>query len=358
MTEEAHIEEGSNYHPVTVSLADVDLIDTIVNYEPFLTNLDIWGANIYRGASFGTFFNDFKAVSTKPLVVTGFGIDAYDENADGEYENVGTPYQATYAESLWQEISANSKVCSGGIIGAYSDEWWLGKTGNTLGGCPDLDPAFHSPCGHPSNSDPDGFINYEWSGIMRAVKDGSNVDIMEPREVYFTLKSLWAAAGATPLDNPVCPPTIDFGQTIQCSIDASAGNGTYTFSASANDKVLVRVSTTSGGIWPEVRIYGPDETKLCEAYNSTSAEISSCTLPTTGTYTVLVHDHFGTNTGNYNLYLQRLNNPGNATPINFGQTLPGSIIPAEVDAFTFSGSAKRGLEPVSTASKSDFVEVE
>ena len=108
----------------------------------------------------------------------------------------------TYAESLWKEISANSGVCLGGIIRAYSDEWWLGKFGNTLGGCPDLDPAFHSPCGHPSSSDPDGFVNYEWFGIMRAKKNGTNLDIMEPRKVYTTLKSLWAKEEIT---SPLLP---------------------------------------------------------------------------------------------------------------------------------------------------------
>ncbi|MFH1335483.1 MAG: cysteine peptidase family C39 domain-containing protein, partial [Candidatus Zixiibacteriota bacterium] len=191
MAHEAHKEEGAYYHPVTTPLADIDLLNTIATYEPLMLNIDIWGANIYRGSSFGSLFNDLKKISIKPLLVMGFGVDAYDENAGGEYENGGIPYQATYAESLWKEISANSEVCSGGIIRAYSDEWWLGKFGNTLEGCPDLDPSLQSPCGHPSNSDPDGFVNYEWLGIMRVKKNGSNLDIVEPRKVYHTLKSLW-----------------------------------------------------------------------------------------------------------------------------------------------------------------------
>ena len=72
-----------------------------------------------------------------------------------------------------------------------------------------------------------------------------------------------------------------------------------------------------------------------------TAEIASCTLTSTGTYTILAYDSYsGTNTGDYYLHLQRLNNPGNATPIDFGQTLSGSIItPAEMDTYTFSASA-------------------
>ena len=191
MAHEAHKEEGAFFHPVVTPLTDIDLINTIAAYEPLMTDLDVWGANLYRGFSFGTFFTDFKATSTKPLLIMGFGIDAYDENVEDEYENVGTPYQATYTEALWKEILVNYDVCLGGIIRSYSDEWWLGKLGNTLGGCPDLDPAFHSPCGHLSSSDPDGFVNYEWFGIMRVTKNGSTLDIMEPRKAYDTLKSLW-----------------------------------------------------------------------------------------------------------------------------------------------------------------------
>ncbi len=304
MAHEAHKEEGAYYHPVTTPLADIDLINTIVTYEPLMPDLDIWGANIYRGSSFGTFFSDFKAISAKPLIILGFGIDAYDENAEAEYENIGIPYQAAYAESLWKEISANSGGCLGGIIRAYSDEWWLGKFGNTLGGCPDLDPAFHGPCGHPSSSDPDGFVNYEWFGIMRVNKNGSDVDIMEPRAGYFTLKQLWAPGGTTPSDNPTCPSTINFGQTIQCSVSAPGEADTYTFSASANDRVLVRASRTSGSLWPGIRLYGPDGAKLTEAGDTPTAEIPSFTLPTTGSYTILVYDSFnGTLTGNYNLSL-------------------------------------------------------
>jgi RHS repeat-associated protein len=198
MASEAHAEEGTYFHPVTTPLADIDLINTINANELLTPDLDIWGANVYRGASFGPLFSDFKKVSTKPLLITGFGIDAYDENSGEEYENIGEPYQATYAESLWKEVQANQDVCLGGIIRSYSDEWWLGKFGNTLEGCPDLDSSHHSACGHPSTSDPDGFVNDEWFGMMRVKENGPNLDILEPRKVYSTLRFLWTAEETSP----------------------------------------------------------------------------------------------------------------------------------------------------------------
>ena len=225
MAEDAHQEEGSNYHPVVTPLLDSNLINTITAYDPSLTSLDMWGVDVYRGQSFGTLFDDYKAVSNKPLLILEFGIDAYDNQHNDEYENVGLPYQAIYAEALWKEIEANSDVCPGGSIMVYSDEWWKGKY-STDPGCPDYDPAVHSKCGYPTGSHPDGYSNEEWWGIMRAVDNGDNPDIMEPREVYYTLQHLWTVPDlvVTAITAPVSAST---GQQIEVSWTvANQGNGT------------------------------------------------------------------------------------------------------------------------------------
>lgn len=191
MAQEAHEEEGENAHPVTTPLANIDLINTIATYDPSMTYLDIWSVQVYRGQSFGSLFTDYAAVSERPVAILEFGIDAYDNRYGDEYENIGVPYQAIYAEALWEEIEANSDVCCGGSIMAYSDEWWKGKYGQPGPGCPDYDPCFHSTCGYPIVSHPDGFSNEEWWGIMRTIDNGSAPDIMQPRAVYYTLQSLW-----------------------------------------------------------------------------------------------------------------------------------------------------------------------
>lgn len=201
MAQEAHEEEGQNIHPVTTPLVDdIDLINTIATYDPLMAHLDVWSVQVYRGSSFGSLFTDYAAVSERPLAILEYGIDAYACDEGDEYENVGTPYQATYAEALWKEIEANSDVCSGGSIMAYSDEWWKGKYGQSgldcPDYCPDYDPCYHSTCGYPTDSHPDEFSNEEWWGIMRTRDNGSNPDIpdiMEPRAVYYTLRALWTA---------------------------------------------------------------------------------------------------------------------------------------------------------------------
>ena len=136
---------------------------------------------------------------------------------------------------------------------------------------------------------------------------------------------------------PFCPASIGFGETVQCSILTTGETDTYTFTANAGDKILVRASKSSGDMWPGVRIYSPNGIKICDAYGSIMAEIANCNLSDPGTYTILAYEYFdGTGTGDYYLHLQRLNNPGNALAARRNQILPASLhTPAEIDAYTF-----------------------
>jgi hypothetical protein len=82
---EAHTEEGANYHPVITPLLDNNIFNLIGTYESSTPSLDGWGINAYRGISFGNLFSDFDSVSNKPLLITEFGIDAYDQVNGNEY---------------------------------------------------------------------------------------------------------------------------------------------------------------------------------------------------------------------------------------------------------------------------------
>ncbi len=142
------------------------------------------------------------------------------------------------------------------------------------------------------------------------------------------------------LNSPGNSQSIAFGQTISASIINMAEMDAYTFTGNAGDKVLVRMSNNITALWSEVRVYGPDGVKLCENNGPNVTEIASCTLPANGVYTVLASDSYGTGYGDYAVHVQRLNNPGNAQSIVFGQTITASVISmAEMDAYTFTASA-------------------
>ncbi|MFH0878361.1 MAG: beta-galactosidase, partial [Lentisphaerota bacterium] len=189
---EAHAEEGANAHPVTVPLADENVIETISAFNASVTNLDVWSIQPYRGGTFGLLFSQYAEASSKPLVLTEFGVDAYDNAAHQEYELFGTAQQAVYTAALWDEIAVNSAVCAGGCVMEYSDEWWKGAQGYSGMGCPDKTPCVHGDCGKVMAGHPDSFLNEEWLGIMRTVDNGSSPDIMEPREVCNSLRSRWS----------------------------------------------------------------------------------------------------------------------------------------------------------------------
>jgi hypothetical protein len=142
------------------------------------------------------------------------------------------------------------------------------------------------------------------------------------------------------LNNPTNATPLSFGQTISGNIPQPADMDAFAFNANAGDTILLGMSRVSGDLWQEIRLYDPNGNLLNEESSPVHVE-NIYTVPNSGEYRVLLADGFdGTNTGSYNLYIQRLNNPSNATSISFGQTLPGSISqPAEMHTYTFSANA-------------------
>jgi hypothetical protein len=81
--------------------------------------------------------------------------------------------------------------------------------------------------------------------------------------------------------------------------------GTYVFTASAGDVVLVGMSDDEYHFASEVRLYSPDGSLIESETSSEHVEISRA-LPTAGDYTILVGDRAGTQKANYTLHLQRI----------------------------------------------------
>ncbi len=180
MAQNAFSIEGASYHPVTaVSLEMPQKFDTIGNYaggagDANIPYVDIWGLNNYPGQSFGNYLNTFAIKTTKPLLITEYGIDALNNNTTMEYEQT----QADWDVNLWREISTSS-VAIGASLMEYSDEWWKGYGG---------DISTHDNLGYPTSSHPDLYANEEWWGIMRTAKNGSSPDTMTPRQAYYALQ--------------------------------------------------------------------------------------------------------------------------------------------------------------------------
>ena len=145
-----------------------------------------------------------------------------------------------------------------------------------------------------------------------------------------------------PGGSPILP--LLFGQSQPDTLTTAAQSNTYTFSANANDVIDITMTNTSGSLAPKIRLYNPNGALNTSSYNfdcgAAPVEMNTATLPTTGTYTVLVGDCSDTNTGNYVIYSQRINNPSRASALSLGQTMSGLIASAaKNNTYTFSANA-------------------
>ena len=131
---------------------------------------------------------------------------------------------------------------------------------------------------------------------------------------------------------------IDCGQTLSASVGVAGERDSYTFTASANDGITIRARKTLGSLTPYLELYNPSGRLITSAANKINR-----ILTVAGTYTVVVRDQNNTNTGDYLLYWQRMNNPCGATATTCGQVLAGSIgtaiDPPPWRAYTFTAAA-------------------
>ena len=209
--------EGRTNHPVTTSLMDENLVNTIYRHDEKMTGLSLWSANVYRGSSFGDLFNSYAKASQKPMLILEFGIDALNNKTKREFEIDGLSDHADYASNLWKEIDKNKSICIGGSIMEYSDEWWKGKK-DIDPQCQDNNPSKHGFCGYNSDAHPDGYANAEWWGIMRTIDNGENPDQMNPRNIYKELQNLWTNNPIPPEENKIvpveCEKSDNFGRSV------------------------------------------------------------------------------------------------------------------------------------------------
>lgn len=148
-------------------------------------------------------------------------------------------------------------------------------------------------------------------------------------------------------NNPGNPTPVSFGQTNSASIGSAAQSDTFTFTASKNDVIYFETSTN--GFPPRLRLYGPAGQEIAEAvadggYCDTPTVEMTATLPADGTYTVLAAACNDTSTGNFQFFLQRTNNAGNAFSLVPGDSQPGSIgSSAQNDTYTFAATPGDGI---------------
>ncbi|NJM41114.1 MAG: hypothetical protein HC853_10200 [Anaerolineae bacterium] len=136
-------------------------------------------------------------------------------------------------------------------------------------------------------------------------------------------------------NNPVYATPLAYGLTASGILTGSPEFIVYTFSGVLGDHLLLRLLETSNDLNPELRVYRPDGTLLCDTFSYGSIAELNCLLDVVGTFMILL----GSNVGGYRLYLQRTNNPAASSPITYSGTVTGSINAPEFTVLGFNGTA-------------------
>ncbi|MCH9650164.1 MAG: hypothetical protein K0U98_18145 [Deltaproteobacteria bacterium] len=104
-------------------------------------------------------------------------------------------------------------------------------------------------------------------------------------------------------NDPTAAEVIEIGETLSASIALPGEVDSFVFSGVVSNQVLVRMTDSSETITPALRVFRTDGTLLCEASAVSTAEVT-CTLPATGTYSILTNDGNGRDVGPYTLRVQ------------------------------------------------------
>ena len=148
--------------------------------------LSFWCWNASPGRTFGGRLEEVRRKAAKPVLISEFGVDAFDQRAGAEDEQG----QAEAAVTLAGEIESAGWLL-GGVYHGFLDEWWRGGP----------EASRHAAGGSPHSGFPDGFRNDGWFGIFRATAtERPGLDSLRPRAVFRVLAGRWGSSAAPMAD--------------------------------------------------------------------------------------------------------------------------------------------------------------
>ena len=185
------IKELDSNHPVAICNGDDLFIDLVAEE---CKDIDIFGVNSYRGASFTNLFKTVKETLNKPLLFTEFGADAY--NSLNSKEDQRT--QANYLLKNWKEIYENSAGMGkyentiGGFTFQFSDGWWKYDFDHRKNVSKHDTVATWANGGYSEDlEEGKNNMNEEWFGICaKGPTNNNGLYTLYPRTAYYVLKQV------------------------------------------------------------------------------------------------------------------------------------------------------------------------
>ncbi|CAE8667943.1 unnamed protein product [Polarella glacialis] len=181
-----------------------------------LSNIDVWGLNVYSGLDFGPVIADWEQRSGLPVYFGEYGADAWNALTNREDQDAQALATRVLTETIVQHSSVSGGSLLGGFVFELTDEWW--KDGHGSVSVHDVGGA--APGAGPY---PDLTFNEEWWGLV-------DID-RKPRKAFHALAEVQLPAGAaTPELVPVDPgsglPTTSLPSAIGLPSAACSGHPT------------------------------------------------------------------------------------------------------------------------------------
>ena len=149
------IHQNDTSHPVATAHGEVPDKLAFIS----CPNVDVWGLNAYRWDHPKDIFDEWEALSSKPMYLSEAGADSYMTIESHGYEQgENQEAQADANKKILQDIFRNQEICSGVALFSFADGWW--KAGN---------PRVQDTGGSAPNSSGvpyDGSPNEEYWGIV------------------------------------------------------------------------------------------------------------------------------------------------------------------------------------------------
>ncbi len=144
------------------------------------------------------------------------------------------------------------------------------------------------------------------------------------------------------LTNPVGCGTLTVPATTAGTVTLG-GNPCHRIAATAGERIRLHTVPTAKGtglaIWTD--LIAPAGTVACGG--KTAGDLD-CAITATGTYTAIVRDYYGQNTGPYAITPQRLTNPAGCTTLAIGAGVFGTLTLGGVRCYRVASTAGRVLQ--------------
>ena len=173
--------------PVALCNGDVLFLEHIVDLAP---DVDIFGVNTYRGETFTDLFDVVSAEYDKPVLLTEFGVDAFNARTLTEAQSA----QAYYKKNNWKDLYSNAAGMGkannsiGGFTFQFSDGWWkYGQTENL--DVHDINASWANGGYQYDFAEGENNMNEEWFGITaKGPTNPLGYYELFPRAAYYVLQ--------------------------------------------------------------------------------------------------------------------------------------------------------------------------